>query len=349
MIKRLVNICVACWLPAVATAVVADGLGGEELLRAVGAESRPAALHTVMLGDNGLWCVFARCDSAGLGYVIDRYSDLKAPLVNGGREGCADLITAPVVSPEWWLYDSHGYGDTLRYDLYNVLPCNPEVPVHKRDFPPGNVVIADYDNGYWSAGRGYLDGEEVNFYTPPRGYEGDFARIIFYMVAVYPCSRWAGLATNFYSGTGYPVFQPYAARQLMAWHYSDPVSDRERLRNDVIESVQGNRNPFVDLPELADYMWGSRAGDIYAGGGSGSGDDNPPAAERMPLRAVYSLSADTAVELVSPYVPADAEWYYAGSHIESDRLPLSRLGVGEHELYYTVRGRRGRVIIKVEP
>jgi endonuclease I len=36
---------------------------------------------------------------------------------------------------------------------------------------------------------------------------------------------------------------------LLQWHIQDPVSDRERNRNDVVYTYQGNRNPFIDHPE----------------------------------------------------------------------------------------------------
>ena len=36
---------------------------------------------------------------------------------------------------------------------------------------------------------------------------------------------------------------------LLQWHQQDPVDAAERLRNEVIQTYQGNRNPFIDHPE----------------------------------------------------------------------------------------------------
>lgn len=43
-------------------------------------------------------------------------------------------------------------------------------------------------------------------------------------------------------------------QQLLKWHKEYPVTDYERHRNDTIEEVQGNRNPFIDFPELAEKV-----------------------------------------------------------------------------------------------
>ncbi len=36
---------------------------------------------------------------------------------------------------------------------------------------------------------------------------------------------------------------------LIQWHQQDPVDEAERLRNEVIQTYQGNRNPFIDNPQ----------------------------------------------------------------------------------------------------
>jgi len=41
---------------------------------------------------------------------------------------------------------------------------------------------------------------------------------------------------------------------VLQWHAEDPVSTHERLRNEVVYSFQGNRNPFIDHPEWASCL-----------------------------------------------------------------------------------------------
>lgn len=42
---------------------------------------------------------------------------------------------------------------------------------------------------------------------------------------------------------------------LLAWNKEDPVSEFELGRNNFVYNVQGNRNPFIDYPELADILF----------------------------------------------------------------------------------------------
>jgi hypothetical protein len=51
---------------------------------------------------------------------------------------------------------------------------------------------------------------------------------------------------------------------LLHWNRIDSVSDWERNRNNIIDSLyQHNRNPFIDHPELAEYLWGDSIGKIW--------------------------------------------------------------------------------------
>lgn len=45
---------------------------------------------------------------------------------------------------------------------------------------------------------------------------------------------------------------------LLEWHRNDTVSQKELDRNNAVESLQHNRNPFIDFPELVEFIWGDK-------------------------------------------------------------------------------------------
>jgi hypothetical protein len=47
---------------------------------------------------------------------------------------------------------------------------------------------------------------------------------------------------------------------LIDWHFQDTVDQFELDRNDAIHNMQGNRNPFIDHPELVHYVYGDSVG-----------------------------------------------------------------------------------------
>src|SRR5690606_10669390 len=65
---------------------------------------------------------------------------------------------------------------------------------------------------------------------------------------------------------GYPDGQAGAfgdLATLLNWHRNDPADDFEMNRNNIIYTWQKNRNPFIDMPELAEYVWGDHQGAVW--------------------------------------------------------------------------------------
>ena len=117
----------------------------------------------------------------------------------------------------------------------------------------GNLLYGDNNKSgpqyYNNMLFGYTGG---SFFEPIDEVKGDVARIIMYVWTAY---------------TGYPtyssisitnVFQSYDT--LLKWHTLDKPDELEGNRNDYSQtSIQKNRNPFVDHPELAWRFFGDSA------------------------------------------------------------------------------------------
>ena len=109
-------------------------------------------------------------------------------------------------------------------DLHAVRPCD-------------SIDNSVRSNKPFGVGNGY--------YEPADCSKGDVARIIFYMLTRYSETDNLYIVTN--------VAQ--SMDLLLTWNELDPVDDIERQRNEVAYSIVGNRNPFIDYPEYAYYIW----------------------------------------------------------------------------------------------
>lgn len=96
-------------------------------------------------------------------------------------------------------------------------------------------------------------------YYPGDDDKGDVARILFYMVVMYPNLDLVNIITQAMDDGMYVEAGTYMATMslLLQWHIDDPVDNFERNRNDVIYHYQNNRNPFIDRPEYVTLIWGS--------------------------------------------------------------------------------------------
>ena len=130
-------------------------------------------------------------------------------------------------------------------DLHHVRPADAKINSTRNNNKYGNVanhanteVPGNSYNGTTIYGGFYYNG----YFEPYDNVKGDVARICLYMYV-----RWGGEYSGNSSITN--VFQ--SVDVLLEWCEIDPVDTWEMGRNDVVESMQGNRNVFIDYPELA--------------------------------------------------------------------------------------------------
>ncbi|QDO95446.1 T9SS type A sorting domain-containing protein [Formosa sediminum] len=133
-------------------------------------------------------------------------------------------------------------------DVYNLRPADTEMNSLR-----SNRKFAD--------GTGNASVTADGLFYPGDEWKGDVARIIMYMYLRYPTRC---LPVNV--GSGNAVYSDYGDMPdvFLKWNAEDPVSEVERNRNTEFESIQGNRNPFVDNPYLATLIWnGPEATDTW--------------------------------------------------------------------------------------
>ena len=87
---------------------------------------------------------------------------------------------------------------------------------------------------------------------PGNEWKGDVARMMMYMYVRYPSQclpNNVGVGSTSYSNFG------DMPNVFLDWNAQDPVSQYEINRNNILNTIQGNRNPFIDNPYLATIIW----------------------------------------------------------------------------------------------
>ena len=126
-------------------------------------------------------------------------------------------------------------------DLHHIRPSDAKVNSTRGNKKYGNAPGGSVAKG--SSVVGSLTGGTYGTYFEPHDdVKGDVARICLYVMV-----RWGGTYSSSDNITN--VFQ--SVDVLLEWCEMDPVDTWEMGRNEVVEDIQGNRNVFIDYPELA--------------------------------------------------------------------------------------------------
>ncbi|OFY08928.1 MAG: hypothetical protein A2W99_01465, partial [Bacteroidetes bacterium GWF2_33_16] len=137
-------------------------------------------------------------------------------------------------------------------DLHHLFPTHENVNSTRSNYP--FAEIPDNTTTKWmylATTQTTIPTSNIDLYSEYANYtfepreddKGNVARAIFYFYTMYPTQAGAmslvGDINTFYQ-----------------WHLSDPVDAKEIERNGQIETYQGDRNPYIDYPDIVARAWG---------------------------------------------------------------------------------------------
>ncbi len=164
--------------------------------------------------------------------------------------------TAGTINREHVWAKSHGGFSGIRpmdSDALNLRPADAQANVTR-----GNL---DFDNVQPNGTQDAIATDcwyNANAYEPGPLTKGQVARILFYMATRYEGTDGEMDLELVSKLNNYPEAKFGNLTTLLEWNKQYPPSALERQRNDRIFRMQQNRNPFVDHPEFADFIWNNK-------------------------------------------------------------------------------------------
>jgi endonuclease I len=233
-----------------------------------------AALKTqlfLIVGDHtertytNLWTDFQTTDKRADGKVWDMYSTCSFTFVTDQDKGSGGSAECQYYNREHSMPNSWFSAAYPMYsDLFHLYPTDKYVNNQRGNYPYGETSnpSSTYSNGS-KKGTSSFPGYTGIVFEPIDEYKGDFARSYFYMVSAYDdkVSSWS---SDQLAGNKYPALNAWSVSLFLKWNAQDPVSTKEINRNEEVYKIQKNRNPFIDYPDLAEYIWGSKKGEPWS-------------------------------------------------------------------------------------
>ena len=255
----MVSLCASANIPAGYYSSL-DGKSGQALKDAI----HELALQHTTFSYGSLWIYFAEtdCQADDRSKVWDMYSD-NTYYFRGGTSGVYGMHKEHSLPKSWW----GGYDETQGYagytDINHLYPANGDANMAKSNFPLGEVSNTTFDNGVTKVGspKTGQGGGCYAVFEPDDRYKGDFARTYFYMACAYQHYNWR--YTYMMTNNSWKTLNEWSIDMLCRWARNDAVSDKEVNRNDAVQRYQNNRNPFIDIPELFEFIWGNRQGEVF--------------------------------------------------------------------------------------
>lgn len=250
---------------------------------------RKATMLDYGSGERRTWSGFYQTDRFNGNQVRDRYSYGVFNFPNDHVSAANGMNIEHSFPKSWWGGDKN----QAYKDLFNLMPCEISINTAKSNYAMGVVSSVKTNNGCTKVGTGKAGNKTANLWEPADEWKGDFARSYFYMVTAYSDLVWTGEGLTMLEKDEWPTLQRWAYELFLTWNRQDPVDDIERQRNEAVYGIQGNRNPFVDFPNLPEYIWGDSVDYAFDVNG----------AVEKPAFEVTPESADFAAEAGLPSEP----------------------------------------------
>lgn len=199
----------------------------------------------VIPGTNQVWDIYSTCDWKHGSKQCGNY-----------KEVC-DCYNREHTVPQSWF----GEAKPMVSDAFHVMPTDGKVNGQRSNYPYGECAKGESEGAkaLGRLGASTFSGYSGKVFEPVDEYKGDIARNYFYMVTCYRNKNFTqsseGKVMFSYTG-GTAALTDYTIALMLKWHRQDPVSQKEIDRNNAIYAKQHNRNPFIDYPCLAEYIWG---------------------------------------------------------------------------------------------
>lgn len=146
----------------------------------------------------------------------------------------AHIPDASIMNCEHTWPQSLGAVGIAKSDLHHLYPVLSHVNSRRSNHPFCNVEVVVTEE---SGSRLGEDREGTRCFEPSDEHKGDSARSMFYFAVRY----------------GKQIDQEQEG-YLREWYWEDVVSEKEMIRNNLIERFQNNRNPFIDYPEFIFFI-----------------------------------------------------------------------------------------------
>lgn len=242
-----------------------DGKSGQALKDAIHQLTKVRTVHSY----GSLWYYFRQtdCMANDPSRVWDMYSNRTYYFTSNGTGATSGMNREHSLPKSWWGGGNETQGFYAYTDLNHLYPSDADANEAKLNYPLGEVSTVTFDNGVSKVGTPEYGqgGGSSRVFEPDSIYKGDFARTYFYMAACYQDYTWK--YKYMYNEASWLTLNQWSIDLLLRWAREDPVSDKEKARNEAVFRSQNNRNPFIDNPELIEYIWGDRAGEVFNTGG----------------------------------------------------------------------------------